>query len=68
MSMTADEFNERHIPGELFDYYPVKGKLEHERVGTRSEAWELGHGAAVVLIEGHRGGVSVDHLVVPTNN
>lgn len=48
-------------------YYPVLPPIESAppvESRTRSEAWELGHGAAVVLIEGRPGGVDLTHLEV----
>lgn len=29
---------------------------------TRSEAWTLGHGAAVVLVDGYSGGIALAHV------
>lgn len=31
---------------------------------TRSVAWSLGHGAPVVLVEGHSGGICLTHIDV----
>lgn len=34
------------------------------RTKTRSEIWELGHGARVVMLEGYRGGYLVERCTV----
>lgn len=60
--MTADKFNEKFSEGEAVRYYPVKGEFKYRACKTRSPAWELGHGAAVVAITGQSGSVSVDHI------
>lgn len=63
--MTADEWNEKHPPGTAVRYYPVRGHVVlSEDTETRSEAWELGHGAPVVKVRGRTGGVLLDHLQV----
>lgn len=62
--MTADEWNDAHPVDTSVVYTPVKGRPEVERTATRSEAWTLGHGAAVVMVDGHPGGVSLEHLMV----
>lgn len=61
-AMTADEFNAKYPIGSPCNYYPIKGGKEYYVTETRSEAWELGHGAAVVAINRVRGGVSIEHL------
>lgn len=45
-------------------YYPVLPADENafEESVIRSEPWLLGHGAAVVNIEGRSGGVSIKHI------
>lgn len=63
MKMTADELNDQFPIGTPVVYQPVRdGK--GTTTATRSEAWELGHGAAVVSIKGQAGGVSVEHVTV----
>jgi len=64
VSMTADEWNERHPSGTAVRYYPVRGDMYSEDTETRSEAWELGHGAPVVKVVGRTGGVLLEHLQV----
>lgn len=63
--MNADEWNAKYPPGTHVKYTPVLG----EEMGavtsrTRSEAWTLGHGDAVVAIEGRAGGVLLEALTV----
>lgn len=62
--MTAEAFNAKHPVGTACRYYPVAGDRTHDKTKTRSEAWPLGHGAVVVKIEGHAGGVDINHLVM----
>ncbi|WP_326700242.1 hypothetical protein OG909_24920 [Streptomyces sp. NBC_01754] len=52
-SMTADEWNAR---------YPVTRDDEALTTVTRSRAWTLGHGAAVVSVEGYSGGIRLTHV------
>lgn len=60
--ISVEQFNARFPVGALFRYYPIQGQSECCQVVTRSEAWALGHGAAVVLVNDRTGGVSVEHL------
>lgn len=65
-AMTADEWNERHPIGTAVRYWPLlnpRGGAPFDS-RTRSEAWGLGHGQPVVLIEGRSGGMCLDHLEV----
>lgn len=62
--ISAAEFNARHPVGTEVRYYPIRGEADHRVTKTRSEAWELGHGAAVVLVDGLTGGVLVQALQV----
>lgn len=58
--MTADEWNRSNKPG-----IQVLVKLDDGRLWqtkTRSEAWELGHGRAVVLLEGKSGGYDLSRV------
>lgn len=59
--MTAAVWNERHPVGTAVDYYPIAGDPEFVRTETRTPAWELGHGAAVVSVKGKTGGVLISH-------
>ena len=60
--LTAATFNEAYPEGTRFRYYPVRGDDKFIETRTRSPAWELGHGAPVVLVEGRTGGVCIEHL------
>lgn len=62
--MSAAQFNARYHVGSSFAYHSVKGNPEAARsTMTRSEAWELGHGATVVMVNGVSGGVDITHLI-----
>lgn len=64
--MTAAKWNETHPVGTPVTYFPVRGRFDNGReTKTRSEAWELGGGHPVVMVEGVSGGVSLEHLHVP---
>lgn len=65
-TMTADQFNAAHAVGTPCRYYPLAGDACHRKTKTRSEAWELGHGAVIVKVEGVSGGVDINHLVMET--
>jgi hypothetical protein len=60
--MTAEEWNFRYPPGTEVLYYPLRGREDYVMTRTRSEAWELGDGTPVVLVEGKTGGISLEHL------
>lgn len=64
--MTADEWNAKHPIGTPVRFWPVIHPKEGTPVDTvtRSEAWTLGHGAAVVKIAGKAGGVLLEALDV----
>lgn len=59
---TVVSWNRQHPPGTPVRYFPVLGQLEHADTKTRSEAWELGSGEPVVLIEGRTGGIALSNL------
>lgn len=63
MKLSAEEFNDRYPIGTKVVYQPVKDG-EGMATETRSPAWSLGHGAAVVAVEGRAGGVAVAHITV----
>jgi hypothetical protein len=61
--MSVAEFNDVYPPGTPVRAWPA------ERPGgrclvtkTRSMAWELGHGAAVVAVDGLAGGIALTHI------
>jgi hypothetical protein len=51
---TAAEWNARHKPG--IDVVVALDDGTTWKTKTRSEAWELGHGQPVVMLEGKSGG------------
>lgn len=59
---TAAEWNARYPVGTHVAYYPVAERPDFQLTSTRSEAWELGNGEAVVSVTGKPGGVSIRHL------
>jgi hypothetical protein len=63
-TMSVDAFNDTYAVGTPCRYYPIAGDGEHLKTKIRSEAWTLGHGAVVVKIQGRRGGVDINHLVM----
>lgn len=61
-AMRATEFSDTYPAGTEMLYHPVRGDMHAEWVTVRSEAWALGHGAVVVKVTGHSGGVLTEHL------
>ncbi|MGW1433092.1 hypothetical protein ACWD6K_31290 [Streptomyces sp. NPDC002431] len=61
-SMTADEWNRRYPVGTPVLAYPGTRDDEPLDTVTRSRAWTLGHGAAVVSVEGAAGGIHLTHV------
>jgi hypothetical protein len=62
--MDAAEFNSKYPVGTFCKYYPITDGDDFIETATRSEAWELGHGEAVVKVEGRSGGVCISNLVL----
>jgi len=64
---TAESWNAAHPVGTAVRYWPIyppiKGVSPVDTT-TRSEAWALGDGSVVVLIEGKAGGVHLSHIEV----
>lgn len=60
--MTADEWNAKYPNGTRVRYRSAGS--EPVDTSTRSYAWALGHGEAVVAIHGRAGGVGLDFLEV----
>lgn len=56
----ANAWNEKYPPGTPVDLTDDHGKVH--RTKTRSEAWCLGHGAAVVSVEGRSGGYDLERI------
>lgn len=62
MLMTADEWNAKYPVGTPVTVYPDTRADEPLYTYTRSPAWTLGHGAAVVLVSGYTGGIVLSHV------
>lgn len=63
----AASWNAAHPVGTLVRYFPVYPPIEGVppvETRTRSEAWVLGDGSVVVLVEGKSGGVFLSHIEV----
>lgn len=58
--MTAEQWNAAHKPGIGVLVKLDDGKLWHTK--TRSEAWALGHGQPVVMLEGRSGGYDLERV------
>jgi hypothetical protein len=58
--VTADEWNRLHKPGISVLVTLDGGKLWFTK--TRSEAWNLGHGQPVVMLEGKTGGYDLSRV------
>jgi len=60
----ADQWNSKHPIGTPVRYRPslLIESVPHVDTVTRSEAWVLGDGSAVVAIKGLSGGVHLSHL------
>ena len=60
--VTADLFNETYPVGTRVRYWPLANDPKCFDTETRTPAWTLGHGDAVVSLVGFSGGVALDHL------
>ncbi len=63
-ALNASGFNAAFPVGTKVIYRPVLGVAEFEDTKTRSKAWELADGTAVVAIDGHNGGIALRNLTV----
>lgn len=64
---SAVSWNTAHPVGTAVRYWPIYPPIEGVPpvdTTTRSEAWALGDGSVVVLIEGKAGGVHLSHIEV----
>lgn len=64
---TAVSWNADHPVGTAVRYWPIYPPIEGvppRDTTTRSEAWTLGDGSVVVLVEGVSGGVHLSHVEV----
>lgn len=62
--MTAQEWNDHYPVGTRVAAFPITRDEEPLLTRTRSKAWEFGHGAAVVSVEGYTGGIALTHIDV----
>jgi hypothetical protein len=65
MKITSAQFNEMYPVGTPVTYYPVLPEVPGILpliTHTRTPAWDLGHGAPVVSVEGRAGGVYLTHI------
>lgn len=60
--MNADDWNAQRPGGTPVTAYPGTRNDEPLYTRTRSAAWTLGHGAAVVAVEGYTGGIALSHV------
>jgi hypothetical protein len=58
--MTAAEWNEKFPSGTAVIVVKDDGQIWETK--TRSEAWELGHGQPVVMLEGKSGGYDLSRV------
>jgi hypothetical protein len=66
-NMTAEQFNAKYPVGTACQFHPIIDEPHFEATKTRSEAWTLGHGAAVVKVEGRTGCVLLEALSFATD-
>jgi hypothetical protein len=64
---TADEWNTTYPIGTPVHAYPASRTDAPLKTTTRTPAWTLGHGAAVVSVDGYAGGIALTHID-PTAN
>ncbi|MFE5332917.1 hypothetical protein ACFRCG_41695 [Embleya sp. NPDC056575] len=58
----ADQWNALHPVGTPVHAWPAHRDTEPVTTRTRTAAWTLGHGTAVVSVEGYAGGISLGHI------
>lgn len=61
----ADRWNLEHNIGTPVLYWPGLRIGEGRQSATRSKAWVLDSGAAVVMVEGYAGGIALTHIEEP---
>lgn len=61
---SAELFNQMYPQGTMVRAYPgVRGERERHVIGkTRSQAWKVGSGSPVVMVEGLSGGIALTHI------
>lgn len=62
--MNADDWNATYPIGTPVLAWPWTRDDEPLKTHTRTPAWTLGHGAAVVSVEGRTGGIALTHIEV----
>lgn len=60
--MNAQQWNAKYDVGTPVVVYPITRDDAPLITRTRSEAWALGHGAPVVLVDGYSGGIHLTHV------
>ncbi|MEU2453865.1 hypothetical protein ABZ605_27780 [Streptomyces sp. NPDC012765] len=68
--MDAEQWNARYPVGTPVTAYPLTRPdddhtgwpAERLETRTRSVAWNLGHGAPVVMVDGYAGGIALTHV------
>lgn len=60
----ARRFNDHYEVGTPVRYWPGLKEGEGRRSRTRSEAWALPSGAAVVMVENHSGAIALTHVEI----
>lgn len=61
-TLNAQQWNSRYDVGTFVVAYPATRSDAPLITRTRSEAWTLGHGAAVVSVDGYSGGIHLTHV------
>jgi len=64
IGLSAEAFAAKAPIGTPIKYYPIAGEEFFVHSKVRSEPWNLGHGALVVLIEDRTGCVDVTHIEI----
>lgn len=59
---TAAEFNNKYPVGTPVAAFPITREEPPLLTTTRTPAWTLGHGAAVVSVVGYAGGIALTHI------
>jgi hypothetical protein len=59
---TADQWNAAHPIGTPVHAWPATRNDKPMATRTRTSAWTLGHGEAVVSVEGYAGGIRLAHI------
>lgn len=60
--VNAEQWNSRYAVGAAVKAYPLTREDAPLITRTRRPAWELGHGEAVVSVDGYTGGIALTHI------